>query len=80
MQSLCISNINKVQLNIKKETDKMKKFSVQIGNGSEGRDGRPAVGPIYRNILCKNECPPPHPDLYTAWDSFRYFPYNSLFL
>ncbi|XP_057519161.1 long chain acyl-CoA synthetase 1-like isoform X1 [Amaranthus tricolor] len=52
-------------------SDKMKKFSVQIGNGSEGRDGRPAVGPIYRNILCKNEFPPPHPDLYTAWDSFR---------
>ncbi|XP_056684393.1 long chain acyl-CoA synthetase 1 isoform X1 [Spinacia oleracea] len=49
----------------------MKSFSVQVGNGRDGHDGRPAVGPIYRNLLAKNKFPPPHPDLSTAWDSFR---------
>lgn len=62
----------------------MKKFSAQIGSGRDGHDGNPAVGPIYRNLLSKNEFPPPHPDLSTAWDSFRYFfsfcsYFNSLF-
>lgn len=50
----------------------MKSFSVQVESGREGQDGRPAVGPIYRNVLSKNEFPPPHPQLSTAWDSFRF--------
>ncbi|KAL2935135.1 Long chain acyl-CoA synthetase 1 [Bienertia sinuspersici] len=49
----------------------MKNFSVQIGSGSEGQDGRPAVGPIYRNIIAKNDFPPPHPEMSSTWDSFR---------
>ncbi|XP_021768691.1 long chain acyl-CoA synthetase 1-like [Chenopodium quinoa] len=48
-----------------------KRFSVQVGSGRDGQDGRPAVGPIYRNLLAKNEFPPPLPDVSTAWDSFR---------
>lgn len=49
----------------------MKSFSVQVSSGREGQDGRPAVGPIYRNILSKDEFPPPHPEVSTTWDSFR---------
>lgn len=49
----------------------MKKFSVQVEDGREGREGKPSVGPVYRNPLSKNEFPPPDPDMTTAWDIFR---------
>lgn len=49
----------------------MKRFSVEVESGKEGRDGRPAVGPVYRNPISKNEFPPSHPEINTAWDSFR---------
>ena len=50
----------------------MKKWSVQVGSGKEGEEGRPAVGPIYRNLLSEHGFPPPDPDISTACDSFRY--------
>ncbi|GAB4841801.1 Long-chain-fatty-acid--CoA ligase 2 (Long-chain acyl-CoA synthetase 2) (Fatty acid activator 2) [Ancistrocladus abbreviatus] len=50
---------------------RMQSYSVEVESGREGRDGRPAVGPVYRNILAKNDFPPPDPELNTAWDSFR---------
>nr|GLL42530.1 long chain acyl-CoA synthetase 1-like [Ipomoea trifida] len=46
-------------------------FSVKVEEGREGRDGEPSVGPIYRNLLAKDEFPPINPDLSTAWELFR---------
>ena len=46
-------------------------FSVAVEEGREGENGKPSVGPVYRNILVKNCFPAPDPDLTTAWDSFR---------
>ncbi|XP_061366195.1 long chain acyl-CoA synthetase 1-like [Gastrolobium bilobum] len=45
----------------------MKSFAAKV---EEGRDGKPSVGPVYRNLLSKNEFPPLDPDLSTAWDIF----------
>ncbi|KAL9269309.1 Long chain acyl-CoA synthetase 1-like protein [Drosera capensis] len=50
---------------------KLQSFSVQVEDGKEGGEGRPAVGPMYRNLLAKNGFPPPDPELNSAWDSFR---------
>lgn len=49
----------------------MKSFAVQVESGKQGQDGMLAVGPVYRNLLAKNDFPPPDPDINTAWDSFR---------
>ncbi|PSS06077.1 Long chain acyl-CoA synthetase [Actinidia chinensis var. chinensis] len=49
----------------------MSMFAVAVEEGREGKDGKPSVGPVYRNILAKNGFPEPDPDLTTAWDSFR---------
>ncbi|GAB2234535.1 hypothetical protein Drorol1_Dr00003790 [Drosera rotundifolia] len=49
----------------------LQSFSVQVEDGKEGGEGRPAVGPVYRNLLAKNGFPPPDPELNSAWDSFR---------
>lgn len=52
---------------------KMKIFSAKVEEGREGLDEKPAVGPVYRNLLSKNEFPPPDPNISTAWDVFRYY-------
>ena len=49
----------------------MKIFSAKVEDGRKGKDGKPSVGPVYRNLLAKNEFPPPDPDVYTTWDIFR---------
>ncbi|GKV40549.1 hypothetical protein SLEP1_g48178 [Rubroshorea leprosula] len=49
---------------------KMKDFAVQVEEAREGQDGKPSVGPIYRNLLSKNEFPLPDPDMATTWDIF----------
>ncbi|KAI7982531.1 Long chain acyl-CoA synthetase 1 [Camellia lanceoleosa] len=49
----------------------MEMFAVMVEEGSEDGDGKPSVGPIYRNILSKNDFPPPDPELSTAWDVLR---------
>ncbi|KAJ4969468.1 hypothetical protein NE237_016169 [Protea cynaroides] len=49
----------------------MKFFAVEVEGGKEGRDGSPAVGPVYRNILSKDEFPPPDFNLSNSWDIFR---------
>ncbi|XP_057483531.1 long chain acyl-CoA synthetase 1-like isoform X2 [Actinidia eriantha] len=49
----------------------MSKFAVVVEEGREEKDGKPSVGPVYRNILAKNGFPAPDPDLTTTWDSFR---------
>ncbi|XP_048231197.1 long chain acyl-CoA synthetase 1 isoform X2 [Ricinus communis] len=49
---------------------KMKVFAVEVEEGREGKDGNPSVGPVYRNVLSKNEFPAPDCDMDTAWDLF----------
>ncbi|XP_038680822.1 long chain acyl-CoA synthetase 1 isoform X1 [Tripterygium wilfordii] len=49
---------------------KMNVFTAQVEEGREGHDGKPAVGPIYRNLLSKDEFPPPDCNLNTSWDLF----------
>lgn len=50
----------------------MKSFAAKVEEGREGTNGKPSVGPVYRNLLSKNEFPPSDPDLTTAWDIFWY--------
>ncbi|KAG6648036.1 hypothetical protein I3843_07G118500 [Carya illinoinensis] len=49
----------------------MKIFSAQIEEGREGQDGKPSVGPAYRNLLSRNNFPSLDPNISTAWDVFR---------
>ena len=35
------------------------KFVVEIEKGKEAVDGRPSVGPVYRNVLAKDGFRPP---------------------
>ncbi|KAF1880349.1 hypothetical protein Lal_00048986 [Lupinus albus] len=48
----------------------MKAFASKVEEGREGENGKPSVGPIYRNLLSKNGFPPIDPDFTTAWDIF----------
>ena len=57
------------QLNL--QVRRMSMFAVAVEEGREGNNGKPSVGPVYRNILAKNGFPKPDPDLTTTWDSFR---------
>ncbi|XP_030549450.1 long chain acyl-CoA synthetase 1-like isoform X2 [Rhodamnia argentea] len=49
----------------------MKVFAAKVEDGREGRDGKPSVGPVYRNLLAENGFPPTDPDINTTWDIFR---------
>lgn len=51
----------------------MKSFSIKVEEGKEGKNGMLSVGPVYRNLLSKNEFPPMDPDFTSAWDIFRQF-------
>lgn len=51
--------------------ENMKVFSVKVEDGREGRDGKPSVGPVYRNLLAKQGYPPPDPEMSTTWTLFR---------
>lgn len=53
------------------EETKKNVFTVQVEDGKAGKDGRPAVGPVFRNILAKDGFPPLDPDMRTSWDVFR---------
>eukprot|EP01018_Ginkgo_biloba_P025307 Gb_32132 [translate_table: standard] len=48
----------------------MGRFAVQVEPGHEGKDGKPSVGPVYRNILSKDGFPTPAPGMNTMWDIF----------
>ncbi|XP_073066241.1 long chain acyl-CoA synthetase 1-like isoform X1 [Primulina eburnea] len=50
---------------------RMKKFAVKVEEGREGRDGKPSVGPVYRNLLAEDAFPSIDPDMSTAWQIFR---------
>ncbi|KAL0420155.1 UNVERIFIED_CONTAM: Long chain acyl-CoA synthetase 1 [Sesamum radiatum] len=49
----------------------MKKFAVKVEEGKKGKDGKPSVGPVYRNLLAEHAYPPVDPNLSTAWEIFR---------
>ncbi|XP_062230632.1 long chain acyl-CoA synthetase 1-like [Phragmites australis] len=46
-------------------------FTIQVEDGKPGKDGRPAVGPVFRSALAKDGFPPLEPDMKTSWDVFR---------
>ncbi|XP_071716378.1 long chain acyl-CoA synthetase 1-like isoform X2 [Rutidosis leptorrhynchoides] len=48
-----------------------KQFAVIVKNGIKGVNGEPSVGPIYRNLLAKDDFPPLEFDLKSTWDVFR---------
>ncbi|RHN49040.1 putative long-chain-fatty-acid--CoA ligase [Medicago truncatula] len=48
----------------------MKSFAAKVEEGREGKNGKLSVGPVYRNLLAKDQFPPSDPDLTTAWDIF----------
>ncbi|KAK8636126.1 hypothetical protein V6N13_004835 [Hibiscus sabdariffa] len=48
----------------------MKVFSAKVEDGREGHDGKPSVGPVYRNLLAKQGYPPPDPEMSTTWTLF----------
>ncbi|KAI4301538.1 hypothetical protein L6164_034806 [Bauhinia variegata] len=45
-------------------------FAAKVQEGREGKNGEPSVGPVYRNLLSKNEFPLMDPDIDTCWDIF----------
>lgn len=47
-------------------------FAAKIEEGREGQDGKPNVGPIYRNLLSVHGFPPLVPEISTGWDIFKY--------
>ncbi|KAH7666587.1 long-chain acyl-CoA synthetase protein [Dioscorea alata] len=48
----------------------MKSYTVQSESGKFGENGKPSVGPVYRNTLAKDGFPPPDPLMNTSWDVF----------
>ncbi|MED6122217.1 Long-chain-fatty-acid--CoA ligase 2 (Long-chain acyl-CoA synthetase 2) (Fatty acid activator 2) [Stylosanthes scabra] len=48
----------------------LKAFAAKVEEGREGENGKPSVGPVYRNLLSKNGFPPMDPDFSTTWDIF----------
>ncbi|XP_057428087.1 long chain acyl-CoA synthetase 1-like [Lotus japonicus] len=48
----------------------MKTFAAKVEEGIEGKNGILSLGPVYRNLLSKNDFPPMDPDFSTAWDIF----------
>ncbi|KAL0464907.1 UNVERIFIED_CONTAM: Long chain acyl-CoA synthetase 4 [Sesamum latifolium] len=47
-----------------------KKFIVEIEEAKEEKDGKPSVGPVYRNVLVKDGFRPLPEGLESCWDSF----------
>ncbi|KAL0711436.1 hypothetical protein Bca4012_018414 [Brassica carinata] len=60
----------------------MKFFAAKVEEGVKGENGKPSVGPVYRNILSQKGFPPMDSDITTAWDVFsksvEKFPYNKM--
>ncbi|GFY97452.1 pentatricopeptide (PPR) repeat-containing protein [Actinidia rufa] len=49
------------------------KFVVEIEKAKEAADGRPSLGPVYRNILAKDGFRPPAAGIESCWDIFSVF-------
>ncbi|KAH0890094.1 hypothetical protein HID58_052523 [Brassica napus] len=60
----------------------MKFFAAKLEEGVKGGNGKPSVGPVYRNLLSEKGFPPMDSDITTAWDVFsksvEKFPYNKV--
>ncbi|XP_010507915.1 PREDICTED: long chain acyl-CoA synthetase 1-like [Camelina sativa] len=60
----------------------MKSFVAKVEEGVKGEDGKPSVGPVYRNILSEKGFPPRDSDITTTWDIFsksvEKFPGNNM--
>ncbi|CAH8320657.1 unnamed protein product [Eruca vesicaria subsp. sativa] len=48
----------------------MKSFAAKVEEGVKGENGKPSVGPVYRNLLSEKGFPPMDSDITTAWDIF----------
>ncbi|GFP82566.1 long chain acyl-coa synthetase 4 [Phtheirospermum japonicum] len=48
-----------------------KRFIVEVEPSKPAEDGKPSIGPVYRNISAKDGFPPPIPGLDSCWDIFR---------
>ncbi|XP_071738348.1 long chain acyl-CoA synthetase 1-like [Rutidosis leptorrhynchoides] len=48
-----------------------KQFAVIVKDGIKGVNGKPSIGPVYRNLLAKDDFPPVEFDLKSTWDVFR---------
>ncbi|KAG2326062.1 hypothetical protein Bca52824_008790 [Brassica carinata] len=48
----------------------MKSFAAKVEEGVKGQNGKPSVGPVYRNLLSEKGFPPIDSDITTAWDIF----------
>ncbi|KAG5041530.1 hypothetical protein JHK85_014006 [Glycine max] len=48
-----------------------KRFIVEVEKATEGGEGRPSMGPVYRSIFADDLLPPPIEGLNTCWDIFR---------
>ncbi|CAL4910493.1 unnamed protein product [Urochloa decumbens] len=46
-------------------------FTVKVEDGKPGKDGHPAVGPVFRSVLAKDGFPQLEADMKTSWDVFR---------
>jgi hypothetical protein len=60
----------------------MKSFAAKVEEGVKGIDGKPSVGPVYRNLLSEKGFPPIDSEITTAWDIFsksvEKFPDNNM--
>ncbi|XP_073062148.1 long chain acyl-CoA synthetase 4-like [Primulina eburnea] len=58
------------------------KFIVEIEKAKEGKDGKPSIGPVYRNVLAKDGFIPLPQELDSCWDIFcrsvKKFPNNPM--
>lgn len=54
-----------------------KTFVVEIEKAKKAANGKPAVGPVYRNVLAKDGFPQPAKGVESCWDIFRYANYNT---
>ncbi|XP_059308961.1 long chain acyl-CoA synthetase 4-like [Lycium ferocissimum] len=47
------------------------RFIIEVEPAKEAKDGKPAVGPVYRSLFAKDGFPPPINGLESCWDIFR---------
>ncbi|KAL0428747.1 UNVERIFIED_CONTAM: Long chain acyl-CoA synthetase 4 [Sesamum radiatum] len=52
------------------EIEGTKKFILEIEEAKKAKDGKPSVGPVYRNVLVKDGFRPLPQGLESCWDSF----------
>ncbi|CAN8314421.1 unnamed protein product [Cochlearia groenlandica] len=48
----------------------MENFAAKVEEGVKGQNGKPSVGPVYRNLLSEKGFPPMDSRITTAWDIF----------